>query len=100
MIVLQRAPIVVLRGIALVDPASEQALTQVINYDEPDIDDLDMMDPHANPEELLLCIERFTGRGFWSAGTQYPLLPKDKRPLQSHHKKWRAQDNKRDRPLL
>lgn len=68
----------------------EHALTFAVNPMEPDIDSLDVMDLHANPEELMLSIERFTGRGFWSAGTPFPPIPPDKKPLQAHHKKWRG----------
>jgi len=55
-------------------------------YQELDIDNLDMKDSYPNAEEILLALERFTGRGIWQIGTERP--PFTEQILQ--RKKWRG----------
>ncbi len=40
--------------------------------DEPDIDELDFVDPYPNPEELLIAAEILMGRGYWATGKSRP----------------------------
>jgi hypothetical protein len=61
-------------------------LLLVRRYQELDIDSLDMKDPYPNAEEILLAIERFTGRGFWQMGVARPPFTEQI----TQRKKWRG----------
>lgn len=56
------------------------------DIDEPDIDELDFVDPYPNPEDLLIAAEILLGRGFWATGKK--RLPAETLVVT---KKWRPE---------